>query len=153
MAKAGRKNKYETHVKPYLDKISQWYVTMTESQIAKTLGVTERSWINYKKEYPELQECLKGAQEDLVTELKKTLKQKAEGFYYEEITEETTKDDTGRELTKITKKRRYAQPDTGAIHLLLKNNDDAWRNEDKPTYELKKEQTAIMRQKAEAAEW
>lgn len=153
MARAGRKNKYETHVKPYLSKIPEWYITMTESQIAKTLGITERSWINYKNTYPELQQCLVVSKDNLVTQLKETLKKKAEGYWYTETTEEIIENEDGETIKKTTKRKRFAHPDTGAIHLLLKNNDDAWRNEDKPTYELKKEQTAIMRQKAEAAEW
>ena len=45
------------------------------------------------------------------------------------------------------------QKQSGAIHLLLKNLDDDWRNDDKPTYELKKKQTEIMQQKADQAEW
>lgn len=152
MAKAGRKNKYETHVRPYLSKIPKWYLSMTEAQIAKKLGITEASWITYKKNYPELMECLRSSQEDLVNDLKSTLKKKAQGFYYTEKTKTVIKEG-GKEVKKIEEKERYAQPDTGAIHLLLKNLDNDWRNEDKPTYELKKEQNEIMKQKAEAAEW
>ena len=45
------------------------------------------------------------------------------------------------------------QPDTGAIHLLLKNIDPNWRNDDATTLELKKRQTEIAEKKADAAEW
>ena len=38
MGKAGRKNKYETHVKPNFEKIKKWYLTKTETQIANKLG-------------------------------------------------------------------------------------------------------------------
>lgn len=152
MGKAGRKNKYESHVKPYLSKIPNWYLTKTETQIAKKLGISEASWTNYKKQYPELQECLRNSQEDLVDELKGILKKKAQGFYYTEKTKTVIKEG-GKESKKIEEKEKYAQPDTGAIHLLLKNLDPEWRNDDKQTMDLKKQQTEIMQKKAEAAEW
>ena len=152
MGKAGRKNKYESHVKPYLSKIPNWYLTKTETQIAKKLGVSEASWTNYKKQYPELQECLRNSQEDLVDELKGILKKKAQGFYYTEKTKTVIKEG-GKESKKIEEKEKYAQPDTGAIHLLLKNLDPEWRNDDKQTMDLKKQQTEIMQKKADAAEW
>ena len=59
----GRKNKYETHIKPYLKKIPKWYETMTEGQIAKRLGVSVASWENYKNQYPELVECLRSSKD------------------------------------------------------------------------------------------
>lgn len=152
MGKAGRKNKYESHVKPYLSKIPNWYLTKTEAQIAKKLGISEASWTNYKKQYPELQECLRNSQEDLVDELKGILKKKAQGFYYTEKTKTVIKEG-GKESKKIEEKEKYAQPDTGAIHLLLKNLDPEWRNDDKQTMDLKKQQTKIMQKKADAAEW
>jgi hypothetical protein len=152
MGKAGRKNKYETHVKPYLEKIPNWYLTKTEAQIAKKLGISEASWTNYKKQYPELQECLKSSQADLVDELKGILKKKAQGFYYTEKTKTVIKEG-GKECKKIEEKEKYAQPDTGAIHLLLKNLDPDWHNDDKQTMELKRRQTEIMQQRTDQAEW
>ena len=148
----GRKNKYETHIKPYLPKIPKWYETMTEGQIAKKLGVSVASWENYKLAYPELVECLRSSKQMLAEELKATLKKKAQGFYYTEKKKAIKK--MGKEEVKTLEEfERYSIPDTGAIHLLLKNIDDEWRNDDKPTYELKKKQTEIMQQKADQAEW
>ena len=152
MGKAGRKNKYETHIKPYLKKIPKWYLTKTETQIANELGITIQSWIKYKNQYPELAECLQTSKEDLVDELKGILKKKAQGFYYTEKTKTVIKEG-GKESKKIEEKEKYSQPDTGAIHLLLKNLDPEWRNDDKQTMELKRQQVEIMKQKAEAAEW
>ena len=143
----GRKNKYETHVEPNLKKIKKMYLSMTEAQIAQCLGVTPQSFINYKKQYPELAEVLKESKMELIGELKSTLKKKALGYTYTE-TKETHSDRNGKEVVTITK---YAHPDTGAIHLLLKNLDPSWRNDDNPTYELKKKQVDIMKQRSE--EW
>ena len=152
MGKAGRKNKYETHVKPYFEKIKKWYLTKTETQIANKLGITVQSWIKYKNQYPELRELLQDSKDDLVDELKGILKKKAQGFYYSETTKTVIKED-GKEIKKIEERQRYAQPDTGAIHLLLKNLDNEWHNDDRQTYELKKKQIDIMQQKADQTEW
>lgn len=152
MGKAGRKNKYETHVKPYFEKIKKWYLTKTETQIAQKLGITVQSWIKYKNQYPELRELLQDSKDDLVDELKGILKKKAQGFYYSETTKTVIKED-GKEIKKIEERQRYAQPDTGAIHLLLKNLDNEWHNDDRQTYELKKKQVDIMQQKADQTEW
>ena len=78
----GRKNKYETNVKPHLAEIPKWYETMTEGQIASKLGVSSSSWENYKNTYPELLQCLRQGKDFLIEELKSTLKKKALGYEY-----------------------------------------------------------------------
>ena len=49
----------------------------------------------------------------------------------------------------IEKYKKYAHPDTGAIHLLLKNLDDTWRNDDKATMDIKRGQLELAREKEE----
>ena len=155
----GRKNKYESHVKPYLAAIPKWYETMTEGQIAKKLGVSSTAWENYKIQNPELVECLRQGKEILVDELKDTLRTKAKGFHYTETKEtyiEVEKEDGSREKVgeiKVEKTENYAVPDTGAIHLLLKNLDEQWRNDDKATMDLKREKLELYKQKAESESW
>lgn len=144
----GRKNKYETHIKPHLKDIPKWYETQTEAQIYKRLNISHTSWEKYKNEYPELRDCLRQSKENFCEELKGILKMKALGFSYTEKKVRTI-DDGEHEPTTITDvMTKYAQPDTGAIHLLLKNLDEDWHNDDKPTMELKKKQTEIMEKKA-----
>lgn len=149
-----RKSKYETHVKPHLEKIRQWYETMTEAQIASRLGVSTSSWENYKQKYPELKECLRHGKEALVEDLKSTLKKKALGFYYEEVKEKSELNENG-ELVVVERYRvtKYVAPDLGSIHLLLKNLDENWHNDDVPTMNLKKEQLEITKKKAENDIW
>lgn len=152
MGRADRKGRYETHVKPRLNEIKKWIQTMNEGQIAKRLGISEFTFSRYKGQYEELQRALIDGTEELKNELKDTLKKKAKGYYYTETT--TTQRREGNNVTVTVEKReRYAQPDTGAIHLLLKNLDPEWRNDDAQTLELKKRQTEIAEKKAEAAEW
>lgn len=155
----GRKNKYETHVKPYLADITRWYQDMTERQIAKKLGISVASFENYKIKYPELKECLKTGKETLVDDLKDSLRKKAKGFHYKETkrTYILIKDENGVEQIsgeiKVEEAEKYAAPDTGAIHLLLKNLDEDWHNDDQATLKLKQEQLELAKQKAENADW
>ena len=148
----GRKNKYESHVKPFLKQIEEWYQLETEEQIAKKLGVSVASFENYKNKYSELREALKNGKRSLIEELKSTLKKKAKGFTYTEI-KTSIRQDGEKEIKIIEKYEKYAQPDTGAIHLLLKNLDESWRNDDKATVDLKREKLELDRQKAENDNW
>lgn len=151
----GRKNKYESHVKPFLDQIPKWYETMTEGQIAKKLGISTASFENYKLKYPELVACLQRGKEILVDDLKDSLRKKAKGFHYVEtkrtfvlVTDENGVD---RQVggVKVEETEKYAPPDTGAIHLLLKNLDENWRNDDAETIKLKREKLELDKSKTE----
>lgn len=147
------RSKYDTHVKPHLDEIPKWYGELTEGQIARRLGVGPTSWAKYKNEHPELIEKLVNGREVLVDELKNSLKRKAKGFEYTE-TKVTVRNSDKDGLTTTTETyHRYAPPDTGAIHLLLKNLDDTWRNDDKPTADLRREELELKRKKIESEAW
>lgn len=144
----GRKGKYETHVKPYLARIRALYGVMNESDIAEQLGIGTTSFEKYKKEYPELREALRGGKKDLIADLKVTLKRKAKGFRYKET--KTTIRKVGDAMTRVVEEYdKYCPPDTGAIHLLLKNIDDEWRNDDQTTIDMKKEKIEIEKLKTE----
>ena len=145
----GRKSKYETQVKPYLPKIKEWYQTETERQIAKRLGVSVATFENYKARYPELVEVLQRAKETLVDDLKATLKRKAKGFTYEERKVTVFSDGTEREEIST----KASLPDVAAIHLLLKNLDDDWRNDDRPTMRLKMQKLELEKTKIENESW
>lgn len=153
----GNKSKYETYVKPYLQDIKIWTETLTDEQIAEKLKVSRRSFAKYKKDYPELAQAIEDGKKKLVKILKDTLKKKAQGFYYEEV--KTIKihnpdTDAGSEwIERIEINRKYAQPDTGAAHLLLKNLDPNWRNDDKETMDIKKKQVELQKQKLEQDNW
>jgi hypothetical protein len=151
----GRKNKYESHVKPYLADIPKWYETMTEGQIAKKLGVSSSAFEVYKNQNPELVECLQKGKDILVDELKDTLRTKAKGFHYKETKRTYIETLDGEKVgeIKVEEVEKYAVPDTGAIHLLLKNLDENWRNDDSETMKLKREKLEFEKQKAESESW
>lgn len=148
----GRKDRYESHVEPKLKEISKWITTLTEGQIARRLGVAPCTFQKYKNEHPELAKALIDGTEVLKEELKDTLKKKAKGFYYTE-TKTIIRKEGGKDIKTIEKYEKYALPDTGALHLLLKNIDPNWKNDDDRTYELKKRQIDIAEKKAEEAGW
>lgn len=151
------KSKYDSHVKPHLDKITKWTEDLTDEQIAARLKISRKSFIEYKKQHPELVEALEKGKKRLVVELKDTLKKKAKGFYYEEVkTVKIHNPDSEAEtewIEKIEINRKYAQPDTGAAHLLLKNLDPEWRNDDAETMKLKRKQVELQKQKLDQDNW
>ena len=153
----GRKSQYELKVKPHLEDITKWTEEYTEGQIAQMLKIDPATFSRYKTLYPELVEAIANGKTNLVKELKNTLKKKARGFTYEEtkITKIHNPDDEAEQewIEKIEINQKYAQPDTGAIHLLLKNLDPTWRNDDEATMKLKAEQIEIQRKRAEADSW
>lgn len=150
--KAGRKNKYDTHVKPYLENIKDWYEFMNEEQIAKKLGISFQTFWKYKNEHKELSNIINNVRNDLSIELKSILKKRAKGFYYTD-TKTYIKDDGERQIKIIEEHKKYALPDVGAIHLLLKNIDDNWHNDDVKTLKLKEKQVDLQERKLEQDEW
>lgn len=148
----GRNGKYETHVLPYLDKIKIWIQLQSERDIAKRLGVNQATFDRYKKDHEELREVLKEGRAELVEDLKLTLKRKAKGYRYKEI-RTIIREVDGKKIKVIEEMEKEAHPDIGAIHLLLKNLDDSWHNDDAQTMALKKEQIKIQKEKAENSAW
>jgi hypothetical protein len=138
--------KYEKYVEPYLDKIKEWSGFLSDKDISNKLGISQTSFITYKKKHPELEQVVIEGRKELVAELKSTLKQKARGFHYKEA--KTVIRDVDGVKTKVREEyEKYSPPDTGAIHLLLKNLDEEWTNDDKPTMKLKAEKLELEKQK------
>ena len=172
MAGSGRKNKYETHVKPYLKEIEEWCQTMTEEQICKRLGIGTSSWAVYKQKHAELSETIKRGRRDLVTDLRSALIRKAKGFEYTESKVTSEKVQMPKEMkevlldagfdvkelekakivkTEVAKKK--AHPDVAALNLALKNYDkENWAN-DPQMIDLRKKELELRERQVEANEW
>lgn len=144
----GRKDRYEEAVKPRLAEIKEWFQVLTEQEIADKLGVSLTALKKYRRQHEELAECFNDAKQQLIDDLRGSLKRKAKGFTYTE-TKTTTRTAGGVETQTYEKFERYSPPDVGAIHLLLKNIDPTWRNDDQTTIDLKKEKLEIEKQKGE----
>ena len=126
----GRKSKWESHVKPYLDRIPKWRRQgMTEQQIWDKLNVGTSTAERYKLEYRELREALKNGKEELIENLETSLYKKAMGYEYEETKTVREKDDNGKDKVRIEVTKKHLAPDTGALAFALKNLDpERWRD-------------------------
>lgn len=148
----GRKNRYNSHVEPNLENIKEWVQLMDEKQIAKRLGIATSTFEKYKNEHSELREALKEGKEELKVKLKATLKQKALGFKYKER-KTTLREVDGKKIKVIEEFERYAVPDLGSIHLLLKNIDESWHNDDVETIKQKRKSLEQADEKIENSKW
>ena len=148
----GRKSLYDSVVRPRLDDIKEWIGIMNEADIADRLGISVTSFEKYKRENKELADVLVAGKERLVDDLKQTLKKKAKGFEYTE-TKTIIRQEAGKLIKVIEEYKKYSPPDTGAIHLLLKNLDETWTNDDKETMSLKRAKLELEKLKAEAETW
>ena len=145
----GRPGKYKTHVEPYLEEIKQMCLTMTERQIAETLGVAYSAFRSYKKQYPALNEAMKKGRHTLVMELRSALIKRAKGFEVVEV-RKTFEYGCLEKMEKITK---YYPPDVAALNLALKNYDhDNWAN-DPQMMRIREKELELQEKKLEQAEW
>lgn len=148
----GRKGRYETHVEPHLEEIREWITIMTEEQIAKRLGISVSTFEKYKREHEALANTLLYGRQDFITDLRSALKKKAMGFTQTEV-KRITKDIDGKEVTVIEETDKVYPPDTGAAHLLLKNMDSKWHNDDETVIKLRERQQALAEKKHEDSQW
>ena len=119
MAKAGRPNKYETHVRPHLAEIKAAYARgVEEKEIAKSLGVSITSWCEYKNRYTEFAEALKRDEKDtaaILERLDSALLKCAEGFHYEEEKKVGRRDANGERIVLVEQYKKYQPPNPTAI--------------------------------------
>lgn len=123
----GSKNTtYKDDVQPHLEEIATLAETLTQKQIAETLGISETTLYSYKKKYPEFAKALKKGHFKVVKELRSTLIQRAKGGMY------TEKKSVIKDGVTVAEEvyERYMPPDVAAINLCLKNYDkENWAND------------------------
>lgn len=149
MADKGRKNKYQSYVKPHFKDIEKWLNNgASERQVAAALGISYASFNNYKRDFPELRELCEKPRVGVILELRSALVKRALGFSYEEKKQYITEDDIGgkKKHTEITTKQ--ALPDTTAIFGALNLYDPEYVK-DKKAHELKEQELELRRQMAE----
>jgi hypothetical protein len=163
----GRINKYNSIVKPHIENgdISSWVQDMTEYQICEKLNISVSAFNEYKKQHSELQDALNSGRTELVSDLKKTLIQKAKGYQDTEVKEnwETRKQSDGSyKLVLIGKtiKTFNIPPDLGAISLLMKNyakseftNEEDWDNLSPAEAKRAKQALQIKQDTADKDNW
>ena len=139
-------NKYFTHVKPRFKEIEKWISEgATQANIAKCLGISERSLRDYLRKYSDFAELYKIGKIELVKDLRSVLVKKAKGFQYTETEKILEHGIVVKEVEKI----KTALPDVAALNLLLKNYDKAnWAN-DPQMLDLKKKELKLKEKQAD----
>lgn len=126
-----RKNKYRTHVAPFLKEIGQMAADgATEAEIAAKLRVAYSTFKGYKHKYRELREVLLTSKELADLNVEAALYRRATGYTVEETTKERRLNRKTGEYEMITTKtvEKEIPPDTTAIQFWLKNrNPEEWR--------------------------
>ena len=148
----GRPDKYLKYVKPFLNDIPVWMENQTNEEISKRLRISTTTYYKYMNQYPELAEAVKIGRQRQTTTLKESLIRKAKGFYYVESKTRTQDQGSGKAVVTETY-LRYSPPDTGAIHLLLKNIDPEWHNDDMETIKQKRKQMELVERKIDNSDW
>lgn len=144
---AGRKSKYETHVKARFDEIREWAgIGATDKEICASLGIAESTYFDYKAKHREFSELLKEARKVPVMQIKAALFKRAVGFAYSENTQTIEAGVVVREQRHI----KQALPDPACAMILLKHwaKDEGWTN-DPQTLELKKKELEIREKQSE----
>ena len=155
MAIAGRKNKYETLVKPKFDEIKKLVDSgATDKEIITFLGINKSTFYDYINQFSDFSDLMRSNRMEKVEILKNTLFKKACGFQYEEKKESINAN--GENSTEVFTKT--CLPSETAMLILLKHwdkNEDGstkWMN-DPATFELKKEELKFRKEKLEEEKW
>ena len=148
---AGRKSKYETAVKPYLDEINKKVREgVIEEEIAKSLGISVATLNNYKNKYPEFKEALsKDKGKAVLQELINAGIQHAIGYYKDEVTI------TEKDGVKVTTKTRKWVPANGTLNIFYVKNfgkEEGYAS-DPLDYELKKAKAELDQAKFDDDNW
>ena len=154
-AKMGRKDAYETKIKPRFDEIREWLINgANNDNIAHNLGVSKVTFYKYVKDKNELSELLKSGRVAIVAQLRSALIKKALGFEYSETKIIEREDpETGEKVKTVETYNKKSLPDVGALNLALKNYDpENWSN-DPQGDAIKREELELKKQKLEKEDW
>jgi hypothetical protein len=146
VAKRGRKSKYESHVKPHLQEISEAYKRgVEEKKIAEGLGIGLSAWCDYKNKYPEFAQALKRDEADtreILAKLDSALLEAAYGADYEEVKIYETTDADGNVKRHKEKTKKHQPPNVTAIFGAYNRFDKEYVR-DRAYYDLKKKEFAL----------
>ena len=155
--KRGAKCKYETCVKPYLAEINQKIREgITEKAIASSLGITEQTLNNYKKQYPELAEALsKGKGADVLQDLINAGIEAAKGCYKTNTQTYYKMDEYGNPvIEKVIEFEQWQQPNATLNKYYVNNfgKEQEFAN-DPLDYKLKKAKQEFSEKLEKAKNW
>lgn len=153
--KRGRKDAYETKIKPRFDEIREWLINgANNDNIIHNLGISKKTFYKYLSEKSEFLHLIKNGRITIVAELRSALIKKAKGFDYTETKIIEREDpDTGDKIKTIETYNKKSLPDVAALNLALKNYDpENWSN-DPQGDAIKREELEMKKQKLEKEDW
>lgn len=127
---AGRKSKYESHVAPYLERITQWCRSgATEAEICKKLHVGVSTLQVYKGQFPALLEALRVSKDVADDNVEASLYNRAIGMEVKETTVHVFADSDNKTRKYQKTVTKQLPPETSAAFIWLKNRRPAkWRD-------------------------
>lgn len=151
MARAGRKNKYDTNVKPYLKDIKKSLERgIDEKDIAASLGVSVSSWCEYKNKYSEFAEVFKSKDmSEVLEKLDSALIKSACGYEYTEEKRVAKHDKDGDKIVLVETYKKHQPPNVTAIFGAY-NRFDPNYIKDKAYYDLKQQELDLRKAIAES---
>lgn len=150
----GRPSKYETHVKPHIDKIKKWSASgATDSEIATALNIAESTLYEYKKKYPELSGAFACGRKAVVIDIKAALYKKAVGYDYEEKKQYIKRDGSGDNVQYTEISTKHQPPSETAAAMLLRNYDDTYADSDNTTRQMKQQEAELRKNIANKNNW
>lgn len=148
----GRPSRYETEIKPHIEEIRQAVEAgATVEEIATAFNIAVSTLHKYKAEKKELKDAFTRGRARIVFKIKAALLKKALGFEYEEEKRVGRKDKDGENIILVEKYKRYCAPSETAAAMLLRNYDENWRDNDKASAEIKKQEADLKKAIAEAS--
>ena len=147
----GRPSRYETEVQPHLQEIKNAVASgATVEEIAEAFGIAVSTLHKYKAEKTELKEAFARGRSKVIFDIKAALLKKALGFEYEEEKRVGRKDKNGENIVLVEKYKRYCVPSETAAAMLLRNYDENWRDNDKASAEIRRQEADLKKAIAEA---
>lgn len=118
----------------------------TQKKIAQNLGISEKTFIELKKKYPEINKAIIEGEEQLKQDILDALYKRAVGYNTEDEVQNLEVMPDGRRKQKITKTKRHYPPDVDAAKYLLFTKFGR-------EFHPKKEELEIMEKKLVGEEW
>lgn len=153
--KRGRKDAYETKIKPRFEEIREWLINgASNDNIINNLGIHKDTFYKYVNEKTEFSELLKNGRIAIVAQLRSALIKKAMGFEYQESKIIEKEDpDTGEKVRTVETYNKKSLPDVAALNLCLKNYDALNWSNDPQGDAIRREELELKKKKLEQDEW
>lgn len=147
----GRPSRYKSEIEPHLNEIQKAVESgATDQEIATAFNMAVSTIYEYKRKYPKFKEAFTRGRARVVFDIKSALLKKALGFEYKEEKVVARTDKDGENIVSVETYKRYCVPSETAAAMLLRNYDEKWRDNDKASAELKKQEAGLREAIAKA---